>query len=240
MGTAVGPPVDRETEADTRADGQVEHDRERPGGAEARLGDRRRPHVGLDHHGVRAERIRDVEVAPVERHGALRRAIEADELAQPDADRRVDRRREPLDERSAVGEHRSHRRGPGASASRGAARPCRRGRPPRRRRASCRRRQPRSRRPSYDSNIKHGGGLAAVQAFSATDVLGPASIPRRTVQRHVWGDPLAGEVSDWIYVSSEQIHALVFGLAPHGEFRHSPDHWTVFAAPTSCCTCWRA
>ena len=43
---------------------------------------------------------------------------------------------------------------------------------------------------------------------------GPAGIPRRTVQRHVWGDPLAGEVSDWIYVSSEQIHALVFGLAP--------------------------
>ena len=59
---------------------------------------------------------------------------------------------------------------------------------------------------------------------------GPASIPRRTVQRHVWGDPLAGEVSDWIYVSSEQIHALVFGLAPHGEFRHSPDHRTVFGA----------
>src|SRR6476469_9918071 len=59
---------------------------------------------------------------------------------------------------------------------------------------------------------------------------GPAGIPRRTAQRHVWGDPLAGEVSDWIYVSSEQIHALVFGLAPHGEFRHSPDHRTVFGA----------
>ena len=105
VGTAVGPPVDRETEADARANGHVEHDRERPGGAEARLGDRRRPHVGLDHHGVRAERIRDVELAPVERHGALRRAIEADQLAQPDADRRVGRRGEPLDEGSAVGKH---------------------------------------------------------------------------------------------------------------------------------------
>ena len=37
-------------------------------------------------------------------------------------------------------------------------------------------------------------------------------------------------MSDWIYVSSDQIHALVFGLAPHGEFRHSPDHRTVFGA----------
>jgi quercetin dioxygenase-like cupin family protein len=59
---------------------------------------------------------------------------------------------------------------------------------------------------------------------------GPAAIPRRSVQHHIWGDPLAGEVSDWIYVSSDRIHALVFGLAPHGEFRHSPEHRTVFGA----------
>ena len=59
---------------------------------------------------------------------------------------------------------------------------------------------------------------------------GPAHIPYRSVRRYVWGDPVAGEVSDWIYVSSERIHALVFGLPPHGAFRHSPDHRTVFAA----------
>ena len=59
---------------------------------------------------------------------------------------------------------------------------------------------------------------------------GPAHIPYRSVQRYLWGDPVAGEVSDWIYVSSERIHALVFGLPPHGAFRHSPNHRTVFAA----------
>jgi quercetin dioxygenase-like cupin family protein len=37
-------------------------------------------------------------------------------------------------------------------------------------------------------------------------------------------------VADWIYVSSQLIHALVFELEPHGFFRHSPDHRTVFAA----------
>jgi mannose-6-phosphate isomerase-like protein (cupin superfamily) len=37
-------------------------------------------------------------------------------------------------------------------------------------------------------------------------------------------------VADWIYVSSQLIHALVFELEPHGSFRHSPDHRTVFAA----------
>jgi len=41
---------------------------------------------------------------------------------------------------------------------------------------------------------------------------------------------MAGQVADWIYVSSEMVHALVFGLAPHGSFRHSPDHRTVFGA----------
>ncbi len=37
-------------------------------------------------------------------------------------------------------------------------------------------------------------------------------------------------MADWIYVSSEYIHALVFGLEPHGSFRHSPHHRTVFGA----------
>ncbi len=37
-------------------------------------------------------------------------------------------------------------------------------------------------------------------------------------------------MADWIYVSSGHIHALLFELEPHGCFRHSPDHRTVFAA----------
>ena len=59
---------------------------------------------------------------------------------------------------------------------------------------------------------------------------GPALIRRRDVTRHVWGDPAAGEVFDWIYVSTERIHMLVFGLPPGGAFRHSHDYRTVFAA----------
>jgi len=48
--------------------------------------------------------------------------------------------------------------------------------------------------------------------------------------RHVWGDAEAGYVDDWIYVSSERIHAIVFGLPPGGSFRHSDSFRTVFAA----------
>jgi len=59
---------------------------------------------------------------------------------------------------------------------------------------------------------------------------GPAHIPYHAVTRHLWGDPVAGEVADWIYVSSDRIHQLVFGLAPGGAFRHSEQFRTVFAA----------
>jgi quercetin dioxygenase-like cupin family protein len=58
----------------------------------------------------------------------------------------------------------------------------------------------------------------------------PALIRRADVTRHVWGDPAAGEVFDWIYASTERVHMLVFGLAPGGSFRHSEDFRTIFAA----------
>ena len=48
--------------------------------------------------------------------------------------------------------------------------------------------------------------------------------------RYVWGDDEAGHVDDWIYVSSERIHAIVFGLPPGGSFRHSDSFRTIFAA----------
>jgi len=55
-------------------------------------------------------------------------------------------------------------------------------------------------------------------------------VPYATVTRHLWGDEASGQVPDWIYVSSDRIHHLVFGLAPGGRFQHSEDFRTVFAA----------
>ena len=59
---------------------------------------------------------------------------------------------------------------------------------------------------------------------------GPTHIPFADATRHVWGDDEAGLVDDWIYVSSERIHHLVFGLPPGGAFRHSDANRTIFAA----------
>jgi quercetin dioxygenase-like cupin family protein len=59
---------------------------------------------------------------------------------------------------------------------------------------------------------------------------GPALIRRTDVTRHVWGDPAAGEVFDWIYASTDKVHMLVFGLPPGTGFRHSEDYRTIFAA----------
>jgi quercetin dioxygenase-like cupin family protein len=58
----------------------------------------------------------------------------------------------------------------------------------------------------------------------------PTPIPYAGVTRHLWGDEDSGEVADWIYVSSEKVHQLVFGLPPGGVFRHSDGYRTVFAA----------
>ena len=58
----------------------------------------------------------------------------------------------------------------------------------------------------------------------------PTPIPYASITRHPWGDPEAVELADWIYVSSQEIHQLVFGLAPGGVFRHSDAYRTVFAA----------
>ena len=59
---------------------------------------------------------------------------------------------------------------------------------------------------------------------------GPTPIPYAAVTRHLWGDAAAGEVADWIYVSSDKIHQIVFGLPPGGSFRHSDAYRTIFAA----------
>jgi quercetin dioxygenase-like cupin family protein len=58
----------------------------------------------------------------------------------------------------------------------------------------------------------------------------PTAIRAADAVTHTWGDEDAGFVEDWIYVSSQRIHAIVFGLPPGGAFRHSEAFRTVFAA----------
>ena len=74
-----------------------------------------------------------------------------------------------------------------------------------------------------------------VPAIAPPDVRRAGGDPVREVTRHIWGDPEAGEVADWIYASTEHVHALVFGLAPGTWFRHSPSS-ARSSAPTSCST----
>jgi quercetin dioxygenase-like cupin family protein len=58
----------------------------------------------------------------------------------------------------------------------------------------------------------------------------PTPIRAADAVRHTWGDEEAGFVEDWIYVSSERIHTIVFALPPGEAFRHSDGFRTIFAA----------
>lgn len=58
----------------------------------------------------------------------------------------------------------------------------------------------------------------------------PTVIPFADVTRHTWGNPEAGLVDDWIYVSSDLLHTIVFGMDPGKCFRHSEDFRTIFGA----------
>ena len=89
-----------------------------------------------------------------------------------------------------------------------------------------------SRRPCPWRRPGHGG-QARVTAYRPSPrptFDGPAAIPYAGVTRHVWGDAESGEVADWIYASTDRVHALVFGLAPGAWFRHSPEFRTIFGA----------
>lgn len=58
----------------------------------------------------------------------------------------------------------------------------------------------------------------------------PAHIPFAAAPRHMWGDEESGQVVDWVYVSSDKIHQVVFALPPGGAFRHSDSYRTIFQA----------
>ncbi|MGQ0637476.1 MAG: cupin domain-containing protein [Planctomycetaceae bacterium] len=70
----------------------------------------------------------------------------------------------------------------------------------------------------------------SAQALSAASFSGPAVIRHADVTRVIWGDLESGEVADWTYASTDNIHQLVFGLPPGGSFRHSDRFRTIFAA----------
>jgi quercetin dioxygenase-like cupin family protein len=58
----------------------------------------------------------------------------------------------------------------------------------------------------------------------------PTHIPQDTFGLRVWGDDGAGRVLDWVHVSTEKIHQLVFALPSGARFGHSHDYRTIFAA----------
>ena len=71
----------------------------------------------------------------------------------------------------------------------------------------------------------------AVQSGSPRPTyVGAAAIPYSGVARYLWGDEESGEVSDWIYASTDLIHMLVYALPPGGRCLHSDAHRTVFGA----------
>ncbi len=74
------------------------------------------------------------------------------------------------------------------------------------------------------------GSEGAVWSSPRPTFDGPTHIRYEDVTLHLWGDDGAGEVSDWIYLSSDKIHHLVFGLAPGQSFGHSDRYRTIFAA----------
>lgn len=59
---------------------------------------------------------------------------------------------------------------------------------------------------------------------------GPTAIPAVAAVRYLWGDDVSGEVSDWIYASTDLIHMLVWALPSGGKCLHSDAHRTVFGA----------
>lgn len=55
-------------------------------------------------------------------------------------------------------------------------------------------------------------------------------IPYANATRHVWGDEMAGKVSDTTYLSTKHLTQLLFEMAPQKRFLHSENFKTIFAA----------
>ena len=49
----------------------------------------------------------------------------------------------------------------------------------------------------------------------------PTHIVYNKMETYMWGGDEAGKVKDWIYVSNESLHQIIFGLEPGNNFKHS-------------------
>ena len=58
----------------------------------------------------------------------------------------------------------------------------------------------------------------------------PTHVPFAKTIHRLWGDDESGKVPDWIYISGEKIHQMIFKLAPGQAFQHSENYRTYFAA----------
>ena len=58
----------------------------------------------------------------------------------------------------------------------------------------------------------------------------PTHIRYKNMETYMWGDDEAGKVRDWIYVSNESLHQIIFGIEPGGNFKHSDQYRTIFGA----------
>ena len=58
----------------------------------------------------------------------------------------------------------------------------------------------------------------------------PTHIEYKKMKTYMWGDEEAGKVEDWIYVSNETLHQIIFGIEPGNNFKHSDQYRTIFGA----------
>jgi quercetin dioxygenase-like cupin family protein len=49
-------------------------------------------------------------------------------------------------------------------------------------------------------------------------------------RHYLWGDAVSGQVKDWYYAGSDQIHMAMFSLPPGGIWRHSDTHKSYYQA----------
>jgi quercetin dioxygenase-like cupin family protein len=56
----------------------------------------------------------------------------------------------------------------------------------------------------------------------------PTRIPRDGTTKHVWGDDVSGQTTDWIYISTDEVSQIVFGMPVGGRFGQSEDFKDVY------------